>query len=77
MAYKEMTLKEKLAIRVRSIELEESGQLEEAKRVWNLVPLSPHMAKFCKEKMGVDFLIQQGYNLSKAEAEYGKDWLTK
>jgi hypothetical protein len=77
MAYKEMTLHEKLDIIVRSIELEDAGQLEEADRVRKQVPLSPYLAKFCKEKIGVDFLIHNGFNLSEAEHEYGKEWLTR
>jgi len=30
-----------------------------------------------KEKMGVDFLINGGWNLSEAEAEFGQGWLSK
>ncbi|GHT67649.1 hypothetical protein AGMMS50239_31210 [Bacteroidia bacterium] len=77
MEYKEMTLEEKFAIGMKSFELEDAGLLEEADRVWKQIPLAPYLAKFCKEKIGVEFLIEQGYNLSEAEAEYGKDWLTK
>ncbi|GHT14255.1 hypothetical protein AGMMS4956_11740 [Bacteroidia bacterium] len=77
MGYTEMTLKEKLAIGMRSFELEDAGNLEEADRVWKQIPLDPPLAKWWKEMVGVDSLIQQGYNLSEAEAEYGKDWLTK
>ncbi|WP_056928751.1 hypothetical protein [Candidatus Symbiothrix dinenymphae] len=77
MAYKEMTLEEKLDIGVRSIRLREAGQLEEADRVRKLIPLSPTMAKWCKDMIGPDFLIQQGFNLSEAEEEYGADWLTR
>jgi hypothetical protein len=77
MAYKEMTIDEKLDIIVRSIELKHAGQIEEADRVRKQVPLSPYLAKFCKEKIGADFLIQQGFNLSEAEHEYGQDWLTR
>jgi hypothetical protein len=71
----QMTLKEKLAIIVKSVELKEAGQFEEADRVRRQVPLSPYLAKFAKEKIGPEFLIQAGFNLSEAEAEYGKDWL--
>jgi hypothetical protein len=77
MAYKEMTLKEKLAIGMRSFDLEEAGQLEEADRVWKQIPLSPTMAKWCKDMIGPEFLIQQGFNLSEAEHEFGQDWLTR
>ena len=77
MAYTEMTLKEKLAMRVRSIELEEAGQLEEADRMRRQIPMAPFLAKWCKEMVGVEALLQLGYNLSEAEAEYGKDWLSR
>jgi hypothetical protein len=30
-----------------------------------------------KEKVGVDFLINGGWNLSEAEAEFGFNWLSK
>ncbi|GAP71947.1 hypothetical protein SAMD00024442_20_34 [Candidatus Symbiothrix dinenymphae] len=74
---KTMTLKEKLAIGMRSFELEDAGHPEEAKRVWKQIPLAPYLAKWWKEMMGVEALLQQGYNLSEAEAEYGKDWLSR
>jgi hypothetical protein len=77
MEHKEWTLKEKLANIVRSYELKDAGQPEEADRVWKQMPLDPPLAKFWKEMMGVEALLQQGYNLSEAEAEYGKDWLTR
>jgi hypothetical protein len=77
MAYKEMTLHEKLDIIVRSIELEDAGQLEEADRVRKQVPLSPYLAKWCKDMIGPNFLIEQGFNLSAANHEYGQDWLTR
>jgi hypothetical protein len=77
MAYKEMTLQEKLAIVVQSYKLKDEGKLEEADKVWKQIPLAPYLAKFCKEKIGADFLIKCGYNLSEAEEEYGKDWLTR
>jgi hypothetical protein len=77
MEYKEMTLEEKLDIGMRSIELEEAGQLEEADRVWKQIPLSPTMAKWCKDMIGPEFLIKNGFNLSEAEHEYGQEWLTR
>jgi hypothetical protein len=72
-----MTLKEKLAIGMKSIELEKQGKFEEADRVHKQIPLPPYLAKFAKEKMGVDFLLNGGWNLSEAEAEYGYGWLNK
>jgi hypothetical protein len=73
----QMTLKEKLAIGMKSIELEKQGNLEESNRVMKQIPMPPYLAKFAKEKMGVDFLLKGGWNLSEAEAEYGSGWLNK
>jgi len=39
-------------------------------------PMPPYIAKVMKEKVGADFLINGGFNLSEAEAEFGRDWLT-
>jgi hypothetical protein len=77
MAYKEMTLGEKLDLMVKSIELEKAGQLEEAEKVWSQIPIAPYLAKWAKDMMGTEFLIETGFNLSEAEMEYGKDWLTR
>ncbi|GHU00381.1 hypothetical protein FACS1894142_8520 [Spirochaetia bacterium] len=72
-----MTLDEKLDLVVKSVELKEAGQLEEADRVQRMVPIAAPLAKFLKENFGSEFLIQNRYNLSEAEAEYGTDWLTR
>jgi hypothetical protein len=72
-----MTLHEKLRLGVKSIELKKQGKIEEADRVFKQIPLPPYLAKFAKEKIGADFLIRHGWNLTEAEAEYGSDWLTK
>jgi hypothetical protein len=76
-AMPQMTLKEKLAIGMQSIELEKQGKIEESIRVQKQIPLAPYLAKFAKEKMGVAFLLNEGWNLSEAEEEYGSDWLSK
>jgi len=34
------------------------------------------LAKVAKETMGAGFLIQYGFNLSEAEAEFGSQWLS-
>jgi hypothetical protein len=39
--------------------------------------MPPYLAKIAKEKIGADFLINGGWNLSEAEAEFGSDWLVK
>jgi hypothetical protein len=72
-----MTLHEKLAIIVQSGELEDQGKPEEAMRLNKQVPLPPWLAKTLKEKVGVDYLRESGWNLSEAEEAYGQDWLSR
>jgi hypothetical protein len=72
-----MTLKEKLAIGVQSIELEKQGKKVEAEKLRKSIPLQPYLAKFIKDYIGLDALLTSGWNLSEAEAEYGTKWLTQ
>ena len=75
MEHKLMTEHEKADIVMKSFEMQDAGQKEEAQALRRTVPLSPWLAKFIKEKVGADFLIENGYNLAEAEAKYGKNWL--
>ena len=70
-----MTLDEKLAISNRALDLLDAGDREGYTRLIRTAPLPPYLAKVMKEKMGADFLINGGYNLSEAEAEFGQGWL--
>jgi hypothetical protein len=72
-----MTLHEKLAIGVKSIELENQGKFDEAEKLMKSTPLEPFLAKFYKDYLGLDALLKSGWNLSEAEAEFGSDWLTR
>ena len=72
-----MTLDEKFAIINKSIALKNAGDEEGASRLIRSMPMPPYLAKVAKEKIGVNFLIDGGWNLSEAEAEFGSDWLTK
>jgi len=72
-----MTLDEKLAISNKAIALKNSGDLDGYNRLMKTVPMPPYLAKVAKEKIGVDFLINGGWNLSEAEAKFGQDWLNK
>ena len=72
-----MSLAEEAAIMVKAIELKKQGKLDEYERVRKQIPLQPYLAKFAKEHFGADFLINSGWNLAEAEAEFGSDWLTK
>jgi hypothetical protein len=72
-----MSLDEKLAISRKAFELLDAGDREGFSRTIRTAPMPPYLAKVAKEKIGVDFLINGGWNLSEAEAEFGSDWLTK
>jgi len=72
-----MTLDEKLAIGCKAAELRKAGDLEGSDRLLRTVPMPPYLAKVMKEKVGADYLINGGWNLSEAEAEFGSDWLSR
>ena len=72
-----MTLDEKLAISNRALDLLDAGDEEGYTRLMKTAPMPPYLAKVMKEKMGTDFLINGGWNLSEAEVEFGSDWLSK
>ena len=71
-----MTLDEKLDISRRAFELLDAGDREGYNRLMKTAPLPPYLAKVLKEKVGTDFLINGGWNLSEAEAEFGQGWLS-
>jgi len=72
-----MTVEEKLTISNKACLLRRAGDEEGYERLTKTIPLPPYLAKIAKEKIGVDFLVNGGWNLSEAEAEFGSDWLTK
>ena len=72
-----MTLDEKLAIGCKAAEMRKAGDKEGASRLLRTAPLPPYLAKVVKEKVGLDFLLNSGWNLSEVEAEFGKQWLSK
>ena len=76
MEHKLMTEQEKAEIVMKSIKIQEAGDKEKAMELRRTIPMKPYMAKFIKEKLGANFLIENGYNLAEAEAEYGQGWLT-
>jgi hypothetical protein len=71
-----MTEREKAELFMEAHRLRKEGREEEATAVQRSAPLPAFLAKVLKEKVGADFLIQNGWNLAEAEAEYGPDWLT-
>ncbi len=72
-----MTLDEKLAVSNKAIELKKAGDREGYNRLMRTIPMPAYIAKIMKEKVGVDYLIDGGWNLAEAEAEFGIDWLTR
>jgi len=70
-----MTLDEKLAISMKACALYQAGDKEGFSRVIRTAPMPPYLAKIMKDKMGADFLIKGGYNLSEAEVKFGYNWL--
>jgi len=71
-----MTLDEKLSISNRAFDLLDAGDREGFSRLIRTAPLPPYLAKVMKEKMGLDFLLKSGWNLSEVEAEFGSQWLS-
>jgi hypothetical protein len=75
---KTMSIQEKLAIGMKAIELKKLGKVEEAEKLQReMIPMPPYLAKWAKKRLGADFLIKYGWNLSEADAEYGTGWLTR
>ena len=72
-----MTLDEKFAIGRKAGELLDSGDREGCIRLMKTTPMLPYMAKVMKEKVGLDYLLNSGWNLSEVEAEFGPDFLTR
>jgi len=72
-----MTFDEKFAISTKAHELREAGDEEGYMRLMKTIPMFPWLAKIFKDKLGADILIQSGWDLSEAAAEFGHDWLSK
>jgi hypothetical protein len=71
-----MTFDEKLALSNKACLLLRDGDKEGHDRLMRTIPMPPFLAKIMKEKVGVDYLINGGWNLLEAEAEFGVDWLS-
>jgi len=70
-----MTLAEKLAISNKACALWDAGDKEGCKQLTKTIPLPPYLAKVIKEKVGLDYLLNSGWNLSEVEAKFGSAWL--
>jgi hypothetical protein len=72
-----MTFDEKLALSNKACLLRQAGDEESYSRITRSIPMPPYLAKVYKEKVGVKELIESGWNLSEAEAEFGENWLSQ
>jgi hypothetical protein len=72
-----MTDEEKVTTAYKAFELLDAGDREGYSRLMKSIPLPPYLAKIAKEKIGMDFLLDRGWNLSEVEAEFGPDWLSR
>jgi hypothetical protein len=72
-----MTLDEKLTTSNKALDLLDAGDKDGYDRLMKTIPMPPYLAKVYKEKVGAEQLIKSGWNLSEAEAEFGRDWLSK
>ena len=72
-----MTFDDKLATINKAIAIKNAGDKEAHDRLMKTIPLPPYLAKMAKEKIGLDFLLGLGWNLSEVEEEFGQSWLNK
>jgi hypothetical protein len=73
-----LTFEERCAIFAQADRMKNDGKEDEALMfTMQNYPMPPYLAKFMKKHYGADFLIKGKYNLTEAEAEFGKDWLAK
>lgn len=75
MLIREFSNEEKLEILKKGSEAFERGDMNAYKKYAQMIPLAPHIAWAVKATMGKDFL--KGWDLSEAEAQYGKNWLDR
>ena len=71
-----MTFEEKLSTSAKACLLLRAGDREGYDRLMKTIPLPPYLAKIAKEKIGLDFLLSLGWNLTEVEAEFGQTWLS-
>ncbi|MCL2270073.1 MAG: hypothetical protein FWC24_01890 [Treponema sp.] len=72
-----MTDIEKIDTAYKAAMLGRGGDHEGSERLIKTIPLPPYLAQIAKEKIGMDFLLNGGWNLSEAEAKFGPDFFSK
>lgn len=71
----QLTHEQRLDILSQSLAASACGDDERALKIAQQEPIVPWVAKGIKEIFGAEYLA--GWDLSEAEAEYGKDWLSR
>lgn len=72
-----MTDHEELMIMIKTNDLREEGKFDEARALAKTIPITPSIAMIWKKYVGVESLKESGWNMSEAEARFGKDWLDR
>lgn len=72
-----MSLEEKWKLLDAIHDAEQAGDRDTAYLLMMKIPLAPGMAKIGKEMYGKGFLVENGYDLSEANAEFGNGWLDR
>ena len=67
---------EEKSVRQKAIYLYEPGKDEEGDALLDSLPMPAEYLQTLKEAMGLDTLINEGVNLSRAVEKYGQSWLT-
>jgi len=71
-----MTENQEAAIMAQVNAAMEAGQMEKVIELVKTMPLSLSVAEVTKDALGIDFLLDNGFDLSEAVAEHGQEWLT-
>ena len=72
-----MSLDERLSISMKAHEFLVAGDKEGYMRTMKTAPMPHYVAKVIKDKLGLEFLLNTGWNMSDVEAEYGSEWLCR
>jgi hypothetical protein len=72
-----MTDIEKIDTAYQAALLRRAGDHEGFERLTKTIPLPPYLAQIAKDKIGMDFLLNGGWNLAEVEATLGPEFLSK
>lgn len=73
----QLSHEEQLDIISKFIQASEEGHDDEASKIIRQLPLAPEVAIAVRDVLGVEYLKALKFDLSEAEAVYGKNWLNQ